>query len=117
IDLSWLSEETVLDPVALEAEVLKSAPRWWHRCSLIDELPKVHAAREALEARVSGELKRLERQREREEAAKRKKERAAQQKEARRQALIRKKAEARKPFEVALQRLEHMESMGWLTLG
>lgn len=117
IDLSWLSEETVLDPVALEAEVLKSAPRWWHRCSLIDELPKVHAVREALEARVPIEIKRLERQREREEAAKRKQERAAQQKEERKQALIRKKAEAREPFEIALRNLEQVESMGWLTLG
>lgn len=117
IDLSWLSEETVLDPVALEAEVLKSAPRWWHRCSLIDELPKVHAVRKALEARVPIEIKRLERQREREEAAKRQKERAAQQKEERRQALIRKKAEAREPFEIALRNLEQVESMGWLTLG
>jgi len=67
IDLSWLSEETVLDPVALEAEVLKTAPRWWHQCSLIDELPKVEVAREALEARVPGEIKRLEWKREREE--------------------------------------------------
>lgn len=117
IDLSWLSEETVLDPIALEAEVLKSAPRWWHRCSLIDELPKVHAVREALEARVPGEIKRVERQREREEAAKRKKERAAQRKEERRQAQIRKKAEARKPFEIALRNLEQVESMGWLTTG
>lgn len=117
IDLSWLSEETVLDPVALEAEVLKSAPRWWHRCSLIDELPKVQAARKALEASVPGEIKRLERQREREEAAKRKKENAAKQKEERRQALIRKKAEAREPFEIALRNLEQVESMGWLTMG
>lgn len=117
IDLSWLSEETVLDPVALEAEVLKSAPRWWHRCSLIDELPKVHTVRDALEARVPGEIKRLERKRAREEAAKRKKERAAQQKEERRQTLIRKKAEAREPFEIALRNLEQVESMGWLTMG
>ena len=117
IDLSWLSEETVLDPVALEAEVLKTAPRWWHQCSLIDELPKVEVAREALEARVPGEIKRLEWKREREEAAKRKKERAAQQKEERKQALIRKEKEARAPFEIALRNLEQVESMGWLTMG
>ena len=117
IDLSWLSEETVLDSVALEAEVLRSARRWWHRCSLIDELPRVQAVREALEAKVPGEIKRLERQREREEAAKRKKERAAQQKEERRQAQIRNKAEAREPFEIALRNLEQVESTGWLTMG
>lgn len=117
IDLSWLSEEAVLDPATLEAEVLKSAPRWWHRCSLIGELPKVQTARKAQKAKVPSEIKRLERQREREGAAKRTKDCAAQQKEERRKALIRMKAEVRKPFELALRNLEQTESMGWLTMG
>lgn len=65
IDLSPLPEETVLDPVALETEVLKSAPRWWHRCSLIDEILKVQTTRKALEARVTEEIRRLKRKRER----------------------------------------------------
>lgn len=116
IDLSLLSEETVLDSVALEAEVLKVAPRWWHRCSLIDELPKVQTTRKALEARVPEEIKRLKRKHEQEEAAERKKERAAQRKEKHRRDLLKKKAEARKPFEKALKNLEQVESMGWLTM-
>src|SRR5690554_5491333 len=82
----------------------------------VNELPKVQATRKALEARVPEEIKRLKRKREQEEAAERKKERAAQRKEKRRRDLLKKKAEARKPFEKSLTNLEQMESMGWLTM-
>tara|TARA_R110000823_G_scaffold96553_3_gene210200 strand:+ start:2581 stop:3894 length:1314 start_codon:yes stop_codon:yes gene_type:complete len=117
IDLSRLSEETVLDSSALELEVLKSAWRWWHRCSLIDELPKVQAVREELEARVPREIKRLERNREREEAAERQKERKSQLTKKRREAQAKKREAERKPWLATLKKLEHAEDfMGWLDM-
>jgi len=114
IDLGGLSEEIVLNPSALETEVLKSAPRWWHQCSLIDELPKFQIVRDELAAKVPGEIKRLELQRQREEIAKRREERAAKQKRERQEALIKNKESARKPWLTMLKRMEHIETKGRL---
>ena len=113
IDLSGLSEETVRDSVALENEVLKSARRWWYRCSLIDELPKVQREKIALEARVPAANKRLERKK----AAELEKERKAQREEERREALAKRRQKEREPWLGALKRMEHAEDFfGWLDM-
>lgn len=52
IDLATVSPEEVRDLDALREIVLRTAPRHWYRCSLYDDLPRVHAARKRLEDRL-----------------------------------------------------------------
>lgn len=105
IDLSELHKETLMDSLALEDAVLKTAPRWWHGCSLIDELPKVHAVRESLVAVAPNHVKRLEFDRRRQEALEHGREKAAKQKEDNRLAMNLKREEARKPWLAPLEQL------------
>lgn len=113
IDLSRLSEETVLDSSELELEVLQRASRWWHRCSLFDELPEVQAAKAALKARVPKEIKHLERKK----AAEMQKEEQARLKVERQEAQEKQRELERAPWLGALKRLEYANDFtGWLNM-
>lgn len=104
INLSKLSEEVVSDLEKLKEEVLISAPRNWYRCSLYNNLHKVHQARDLLKKRLEDE-----------KAKALKKKKAQKAAEKREREINQNKSRMRSYYAEALDNLDSMTSLTGIT--